>query len=113
MANKKHSTHRQMRGQTYAQEMQKRREARDRIITMWATQLTLDVMAGLLNDCYGFGAERLTKISEEFNARWPEYMQAISKNPESDYIRDRIDRQQEQIFGPEYLRWEERYEHWS
>ena len=99
-------------GKNYMQQLTERQEARDRIITMWTTQLTLDVMAGVLNDLYGFGSVRLTRISDEFNNRWPEYLQAISKNPESDYIRDCIDRQQKQIFGADYLRWEERYDHW-
>lgn len=100
-------------GKNYAQRLRERREAEDRVITMWATQLTLDVMAALLNDKYGFGSKRLTDLSAEFNERWPEYMRAITKDPESDYIRDKIDRQQEQIFGEDYLHWEDRYYGWE
>ncbi len=79
---------------------------------MWTAQITLDVMAGVLNDLYGFGKDRLTTISVEFNNRFPEYLEALTKNPESDYIRDKIDQQQRRIFGPDYLPWEKRYEFW-
>lgn len=101
------------RGKNYAQRLRERREAEDRVVTMWATQLTLDVMAGLLNDKYGFGSKRLTDLSTEFNERWPEYMRAITKDPESDYIREKIDQQQRRIFGDEAMSWKERYYCWE
>lgn len=101
------------RGQTYAQKLTEQRDTRDYIIKMWSIQIALDVMAGVLNDLYGFGSGRLTKISEEFNRRLPEYIQALTRNPESDYVRDKIDQQQERIFGQDYLRWAERYEFWQ
>ena len=96
----------------YLEHRQRQQEARDLIIKMWTAQLVLDVMVGVLNDLYGLGSQRLTRISDEFNKRFPDYLQALTKNPESDYIRDRIDRQQEQIFGPDYLPWSERYAYW-
>lgn len=106
------------RGQTYAQRLTQRREARDHIIQMWTAQLVLDVIAGVLNDPAvmgrsAMGAKRLTRVSEAFNERFPEYLQAITRNPESDYIRAKIDQQQARIFGPDYLRWPERYEYWE
>ena len=96
----------------YLEQRQREQEARDLIIKMWTAQITLDVMAGVLNDLYGFGKNRLTRISDEFNKLFPDYLQALTKNPESDYIRDSIDRQQEQMFGPDYLPWSERYAYW-
>lgn len=96
----------------YLEQWQRQQEARDLIVKMWTTQITLDVMAGVLNDLYGFGKDRLTTISLEFNRRFPEYLEALTRSPESDYIRDKIDRQQRRIFGPDYLPWAERYEYW-
>lgn len=106
------------RGKTYAQQLTERRMARDRVVQMWTAQLVLDVMTGVLNDPAvlggaALGAKRLTRVSAAFNARFPEYLLALTRDPEADYIRDKIDRQQERIFGPDYLHWEERYEHWS
>ena len=106
------------RGQTYTAQLTERRLARDRVIQMWTAQLVLDVMAGVLNDpavlgSGALGAQRLTRVSAAFNARFPDYLQTLTRNPESDYIRDRIDRQQARIFGPDFLPWEERYEYWS
>lgn len=96
----------------YLEQRKRQQEARDLIVKMWTAQITLDVMAGVLNDLYGFGKDRLTTISVEFNNRFPEYLEALTKNPEADYIRDKIDQQQRRIFGPDYLPWEKRYEFW-
>lgn len=96
----------------YLEQRKRQQEDRDLIIKMWTAQITLDVMAGVLNDLYGFGKDRLTTISVEFNNRFPEYLEALTKNPEADYIRDKIDQQQRRIFGPDFLPWAERYEFW-
>lgn len=105
--------HHRPKGPTYSKELQARRNARDEIITMWSIQLTLDVMAGVLNDLYGLGCDRLTRMSDEFNRRLPEYMDALTKHPEADYIREKIDQQQRRIFGPNALTWAERYIYWG
>ena len=96
----------------YLEQRKRQQEARDLIIKMWTAQITLDVMAGVLNDLYGFGKDRLTTISVEFNNRFPEYLEALTRHPEADYLRDKIDQQQRRIFGPDYLPWEKRYEFW-
>jgi len=101
------------RGKTYFQRSQERRDAEHHIVQMWTAQLVLDVMAGVLHTRYGFGKDRLTQVGEAFNAVFPEYCKAIQRDQEADYIRDRIDRQQQQIFGPDFLPWAERYEYWE
>lgn len=81
---------------------------------MWSVQLALDVMTGVLNQQLGVGKDRLVKICEEFNKNFPEYVSALDKNnPEADYVRDKIDRQLEQICGEYFVPWRIRYDDWT
>lgn len=103
---------------TYAAELQRKRELGYEIISDWTAQLCLDTMAVVLNDpeVMGrdtFGAKRLMRICEAFNKRYELYRKALLKDDEAEYWRVKIDRAQAAIFGPEYLHWHERYRFWD
>ena len=102
----------------YAKRLQERQRERERIVELWISQLCLDVMADVLNDpnVMGkdvMGARRQKRIAEAFNDRYPQYEIGLTKKPDSDYIRAKVDERQRQIFGPDALVWRERYPYWE
>ena len=101
------------RGMTYLDRLKAQRDNEFRVVETWSIQLTADVFCAILNRECGFGAERLERICKAFLEAWPDYRDAITKHPESDYIRAQIDREQERIFKDKFIPWEERYDGWA
>lgn len=102
----------------YAKTLTQNGKAREHIVKLWTAQLCLDVMADVLNDPAvmgrdALGAKRLQRVADAFNRQFPEFLRALSKDPEADYIRAKVDEQQRRIFGPEAIPWAERYTYWT
>ena len=102
----------------YAAELQRKKALGFEIVSSWTAQLALDTIAMVLNDpevmgSDTFGATRLQRVCEGFNKLWPTSQKALEKSDEAEYYRVKIDQAQERIFGPDYLRWHERYEYWD
>lgn len=102
----------------YAAELQRKKALGFEIVSSWTAQLALDTIAMVLNDpeVMGsdvFGAARLRRVAEGFNKLWPISQKALEKSDEAEYYRVKIDQAQERIFGPDYLRWHERYDYWD
>lgn len=102
----------------YAAELQRKKALGFEIVSSWTAQLALDTIAMVLNDpevmgSDTFGATRLQRICEGFNKLWPTCQKALEKSDEAEYYRVKIDQAQEHIFGPDYLRWHERYAYWD
>lgn len=103
---------------SYAKELNARRQLGVEIVSDWTAQLCLDTMAQVLNDpeVMGhntLGAKRLMRVCEAFNKRYENNRLALSKSDEADYWRVKIDESQACIFGPDYLHWQERYPYWD
>lgn len=102
----------------YAKKIVQRSAMHEHIVKLWTAQLCLDVIADVLNDSDVMGkdvlgAKRLQKVADAFNRQFPEFLRALTKDPESDYIREKIDQQQLRIFGPDALPWGKRYHYWT
>lgn len=102
----------------YAIELQYKKTLGFKIVSSWTAQLALDTIAMVLNDpevmgSDTFGATRFQRVCEGFNKLWPTSQKALEKSDEAEYYRVKIDQAQERIFGPDYLRWHERYEYWD
>ena len=102
----------------YLKRLEKQRQEERSTYIMWSVQLALDIMTGVLNDkevlgSSALGAGRLLKVQDAFNERFPDYLRAVTKDKEADYLRAKIDQQQRQIFGEKALSWEQRYEGWE
>lgn len=102
----------------YAAELQRKKSLGYEIVSSWTVQLALDTIAMVLNDpkvmgSDTFGATRLQRVCKGFNKLWPISQKALEKSDEAEYYRVKIDQAQERIFGPDYLRWHERYEFWD
>ena len=118
MAGKKRRGPPQKGKNAYAAELQRKKALGYEIVASWTAQLALDTIAMVLNDpevmgSDTFGATRLQRVCEGFNNLWPLSQKALEKSDEADYYRVKIDQAQERIFGPDYLRWHERYEYWD
>lgn len=90
----------------------------EHIVKLWTAQLCLDVITDVLNDSDVMGkdvlgAKRLQKVADAFNDRFSEFLKALTKDPEADYIRAKVDEQQKRIFGPDALPWGKRYAYWT
>lgn len=102
----------------YAKKLQVRQKVGLEIMSDWTAQLALDTIAIVLNnpEVMGrdvFGAKRLKKVCAAFNKLWPKVLRALTKSPEAEYWRAKIDEAQARIFGPDYLHWQERYPYWD
>ena len=102
----------------YAKTLTQNGKAREHIVKLWTAQLCLDVMVDVLNDSDVMGkdvlgAKRLQKVADAFNRQFPEFLRALTKDSESDYIREKIDQQQRRIFGQDALPWGKRYHYWT
>ena len=108
MAGKKRRGPPQKGKNAYAAELQRKKALGYEIVASWTAQLALDTIAMVLNDpevmgSDTFGATRLQRVCEGFNKLWPLSQKALEKSDEA----------QERIFGPDYLRWHERYAYWD
>lgn len=115
--NKKRGPAQKAKG-SYARELQLRRQLGADIIADWTAQLCLDTIAIVLNDPdvmghNALGAKRLMRVCEAFNELYAKTRLALSKNDEAEYWRVKIDQAQANIFGPDYLHWQERYSYWD
>ena len=92
---------------------QKEREAlREDIVRDWTAQMCLDVMGMVLNDEFGFGKDRLTRLGQLFNEAFDTCVDGLRLSPEADYIRAKVDERLRQIYGPDVLPWDQRYRYW-
>lgn len=59
-----------------------------------------------------FGYKRLKKVLEAWGKCYDRYFDALTKNPEADYAREKMDRLMQQICGDsgDFVPFEERYE---
>ena len=59
-----------------------------------------------------FGYKRLKKVLEAWGKCYDKYFDALTKNPEADYAREKMDRLMKQICGDsgDFVPFEERYE---
>ena len=59
-----------------------------------------------------FGYKRLKKVLEAWGKCYDRYFDALTKNPEADYAREKMDRLMKQICGDsgDFVPFEERYE---
>lgn len=103
---------------SYADELRYKKMLGYEIVSLWTAQLALDTLAIVLNDpdvmgSHTLGANRLERITEAFSKLWEDTQKALQKTDEADYWRTKIDQAQAQIFGPDYLHWQERYPYWD
>lgn len=101
----------------YAKKLREQKRIETDIIRQWEAQFCLGMMTFVLTDkkVMGkdtFGKKRLTRIGQAFNQIYDECIIALSKHPESDYMRENIDRGLRQILGDGAPPWQGRYEHW-
>ena len=103
---------------SYADERRYKKMLGYEIVSLWTAQLVLDTLAIVLNDpdvmrSHTLGANRLERVTKAFNKLWEDTQKALQKTDEADYWRTKIDQAQAQIFGPDYLHWQERYPYWD
>ena len=103
---------------SYAEELHRKKALGFEIVSDWTAQLCLDTLAMVLNDpdVMGrdtFGAKRLMRVCEAFKEKYAVTKLALRDHEDSDYIRAKIDQAQAKIFGPDYLRWQDRYPYWD
>ena len=76
-------------------------------------QQCADMLLIAANDEFGFGADRLNRLEEVFFSVFTEYADMAIEDGKDDpdivYTRDKLDRKLQQIMGPHFRPWEERY----
>lgn len=97
----------------YAKTLQQRKQMASEIIQLWTGQCCLDAMTIALNEEFGIGAERLTRLNKRFNEIYREALVGLSSSEKASYVRYEVDQRLEKICGPEFLPWPERYEYWE
>ena len=100
-----------MKKSGYLQRVQAARQ-KDFIDTQRFTrQLTADIMQLTLNRVFGFGKERIKRFVVEYSTMFDEIAEVWNGDEAGkEYARDLIDRGLKQIFGDDFVCWEERYD---
>lgn len=103
---------------SYSEELQLKKAVGYDIVSDWTAQLCMDTLAQILNnpDVMGrdvFGAKRLMRVCDAFNQQYQKNRTALTDSDEAEYYRTKIDEVQVRIFGPDCLRWHERYVYWD
>lgn len=93
-------------------------EAKLDVIQQWHGQFQDDIMTIVLADADvmgkdTFGPKRIARITEARDRLWDELKQALDNKPESDYLRETIDRRLRQIMQEQAAPWPERYFGWE
>lgn len=74
-------------------------------------QLTADIMQITLNRVFGFGKERIKRFVVEYSTMFDEIAEIWNGDDAGkEYAKDLIDRGLRQIFGDDFVCWEERYD---
>lgn len=97
----------------YAKRLQQRKQLASEITQLWTGQCCLDAMTIALNEEFGIGAERLTRLNKRFNEIYREALVGLSASEKASHVRRQVDERLEKICGPEYVPWPERYEYWE
>lgn len=80
---------------------------------MFTLQQCKDVMLIAAHTEFGFGTDRIKRLSDAFDAAMMEYARLVIEDAESDkqiwYSKAKIDEQLQKICGEYFEPWEERY----
>lgn len=73
-------------------------------------QLCMDVSAIVLNRLFGFGAERIKRFNDAMVEQYGNYADIWNGDTKDvEYSKAAMDRALEQIFGDQFMPWNERY----
>jgi hypothetical protein len=97
----------------YAKELQQRKQKAQEIIQLWTGQCCLDAMTIALNEEFGIGADRLNRLNKRFNEIYGEALRGLSADVSASHVRRQVDERLEQICGPNFVPWPERYAYWE
>ena len=88
-------------------------QAVQEVVQLWTGQCCLDAMSIALNEEFGIGAERLTRLNKRFNKIYKETLVGLSADASASHVRRQVDERLQQICGPEFAPWPERYIYWT
>lgn len=93
--------------------IQARHEQDLRFQRLFTIQQCDDMMLIAANAAFGFGADRLAKLEETYYAVFKEYAELAledgATDPDIIYTRAKLDQKLEEIMGPNFRPWEQRY----
>lgn len=92
-----------------------RRNAVNRTVLKTASEQTerqymMDTMCLALNAEFGFGQKRLKRLEAAWGCKYDDYREAVTKLPEADYKRERLDGELLRIMGEDFQPFMERYD---
>ena len=80
---------------------------------LFTIQQCKDMMLIAANEAFGFGAERLKRLSDAYDATFMEYANMTLSDAKEDkqlwFTKGKVDQQLEKICGEYFIPWEERY----
>ena len=80
---------------------------------LFTIQQCADMLLIAANAAFGFGADRLNKLEETYYAVFREYAELAledgATDPDIIYTRAKLDQKLEEIMGPNFRPWEQRY----
>lgn len=80
---------------------------------LFTIQQCADMLLIAANAAFGFGADRLNKLEETYYAVFREYAELAledgATDPDIIYTRAKVDQKLEEIMGPNFRPWEQRY----
>lgn len=80
---------------------------------LFTIQLCKDIMLIAANDEFGFGRDRLKRLSDAFDAVMMENAEMVLEDSKSDqelwYSKEKLDQRLKELCGDDFVEWEERY----
>lgn len=107
---KKHKCTIPQKGPNWAQ-----KKAIDRSVMQFADfqterQYMMDMVFLALNEEFGFGRERLKRLYSAWSRKYDAYREAVTKLPEADYAREKLDEALKAILQDDFQPFMERYD---
>lgn len=104
-----------MKKNAYMLKRQAERDALERAFRSTFQQYMMDTLTITLNDpdVMGkdvFGASRLKKLYDAWGKTYDRYFEALTRHPEADYKREKLDEAIKQIMKENFFPFSERYE---
>lgn len=98
----------------FVMRIQEQQKANERIIRLFAIQQAKDMMLITMHRDFGFGPDRIRKLSEAYDQTFHDYILLCLDDAKDDakieYTKEMVDRALREACGESFQQWDERYE---
>ena len=101
------------RKNAYLERLERQKQAEMQASRLFVIQQCKDMMLIAANEAFGFGQDRIKKLSDTFDAVFERFANLVIEDAKDDaaiwYSKSIIDQRLKEICGEHFVEWDERY----